>query len=118
MPSVLIATAAGGDEELPPRRPSLWRFVVDRNPFFLFSAVCMFAGCRMIIAALGVSPGEVHKLVALIGVLNLYELLLIALALFLIRRRGQNRDGWILLAIEALFLVDLTHLNGEVFAAS
>src|SRR4051794_38465425 len=103
MANVLLAPPAGDDDDsIPPRRPSLWRFVVDRNPFFLLSAVCMFAGCRVIIAALGVSPGEIRKLVGLIGVLNLYELLLIALALFLIKARGQNRDGWILLAIEAL----------------
>lgn len=103
---------------LQPTRRTLMQFIVDRNPFYLFSAVCMFAGCRMIIGALDVAAGDTRKLLLLIGTLNLYEFLLIGLALFLIVRRGLHRDGWILLSIEALFLVDLTFLNGEVFTAN
>jgi len=37
---------------------SFWRFVHDRNPFYLLSAVSMFAGCRAIISAVGVAPGD------------------------------------------------------------
>lgn len=96
---------------------SLWRFVHDRNPFYLLSAVSMFAGCRAIISAVGVAPGDGRTLIGLVAALQAYEALLIALALFLIRRRGLERDGWILLSIDALFLVDLTLLTGEVFSA-
>src|SRR5258706_2087989 len=99
-------------------RPSLMRFIVDRNPFFLISAVCMFAGVRIILSALNVSPGDLRRLLLLIAVLNIYEAAVIALALFLITRRNQARDGWILLSIEALFLVDLTFLNAEFFTAN
>src|SRR5437763_12059706 len=101
--------------ETPAPRPSLMRFIADRNPFFLLSAVSMFAGVRIILAALNVSPGDVWRLLLLIGVLNAYEAAVIALALFLITRHNQRRDGWILLSIEALFLLDLTNLNSEVF---
>jgi hypothetical protein len=104
--------------EPPAVRPSLMRFVADRNPFFLLSAVSMFAGVRVILSALNVSPGDVWRLLLLIGALNAYEAAVIALALYLITRRNQRRDGWILLSIEALFLVDLTNLNSEVFTAS
>src|SRR5437660_5192695 len=104
--------------ETPALRPSLMRFIADRNPFFLLSAVSMFAGVRVILSALNVSPGDVWRLLLLIGALNAYEAAVIALALFLITRRNQRRDGWILLSIEALFLVDLTNLNAEVFTAS
>src|SRR6266699_1904355 len=91
------------DSPRPMRRAGgpLLRLIVDRNPFFLLSAVSMFAGVRVILAAL-----------------NLYEALVIGLALFLITRRDQRRDGWILLSIEALFLVDLTLLNSELFTAN
>src|SRR5437763_907450 len=99
------------------RRSVLLRFVADRNPFFLVSAVLMFAGVRVILSALDLAPGDLSRLLLLIGVLNAYEALVIALALLLIVRRGQRRDGWILLSIEALFLVDLTHLNAEFFTA-
>lgn len=101
----------------PPGGRSFWRFVHDRNPFYLLSAVCMFAGCRAIISAVGVAPGDGRTLLGLVAALQAYEVLLIALALFLARRRGLDRDGWILLSIESLFLVDLTLLTGEVFSA-
>ena len=42
-------------------------------------------------------------LLGLIITLNLYEVVMIALALFLIIRRGLRRDGWILLGIESAF---------------
>src|SRR5207244_783330 len=50
--------------------------------------------------------------------LNVYELMLIALALFLIVKRRLVRDGTILLMLEAFFLVDVTFLNSELFTAS
>ena len=101
----------------PPQARSFWRFIHDRNPFYLLSAVSMFAGCRAIISAVGVAPGDGRMLIGLVAALQAYEVLLIGLALFLIRRRGLGRDGWILLSIDALFLTDLTLLTGEVFSA-
>jgi len=100
----------------PPRR-SLWRLIHDRNPFFLLSAVSMFVGFRIVLAAVNAMPGDLKHLLLLIITLNIYEGLLIALGLFLIVRRGSLRDGWILLTIEAIFLVDLTNLNAEFFSA-
>src|SRR3954447_9484059 len=99
----------------PGGRVSLMRFIVDRNPFYLLSAVMMFAGVRVILSALQLKPGDLRHLLLLIGVLNAYEAAVIALALYLITRRGLVRDGWILLSIEALFLVDLTFLNAELY---
>jgi len=102
------------------RRPAFLtflRFVHDRNPFYLLSALCMFVGFRVILGALNSAPGDWKTLLGLIVTLNVYEVVMIALALFLIVRRGLRRDGWILLGIEALFLVDLTNLNAELFTA-
>ena len=101
----------------PQPRRSLWRFIVDRNPFFLVSALCMFAGVRVILSALNAAPGDLPPLLWSIAALNAYEALVIALGLHLIVRRGQHRDGWMLLSIEALFLLDLTNLNAELFTA-
>jgi hypothetical protein len=102
------------------RRPALLaflRFVHDRNPFYLLSALCLFTGFRVILGALNSAPGDWKTLLELIVTLNVYEVVTIGLALFLITRRGLRRDGWILLGIEALFLVDLTNLNAELFTA-
>jgi hypothetical protein len=101
----------------PPVRHSFLRFVHDRNPFYLLSALSMFVGFRVILAALNSTAGDWRKLLLLIAILNLYEVAIIGLALFLIVRRSLWRDGWFLLSIEALFLVDLTNLNAELFTA-
>ena len=77
----------------PQPRRSLLRFIVDRNPFFLISALCMFAGVRVILSALNAAPGDLPPLLWSIVALNLYEALVIALGLYLIVRRKQHRDG-------------------------
>jgi hypothetical protein len=117
---IAVVAGEGAPPVLPPRIGSgnFWRFIHDRNPFYLLSAICMFAGYRMILGAMDTPPGDVGGLVPLIAVLNLYEFALIGLALFLIRKRGLIRDGWFLLIIQAMFLVDLTNLQSEVFTAS
>jgi hypothetical protein len=102
----------------PQARRSLLRFIVDRNPFFLLSALCMFVGVRVILSALNSAPGDVAALLRSIVALHVYEATVIGLGLYLIVRRGQHRDGWMLLSIEALFLVDLTNLNAELFTAN
>ena len=108
-------------QAIPPRPPStarsLLRFVHDRNPFYLLSALSMFVGFRVVLAALDSAPGDGRTLLGLIVTMQAYELVMIALALFLIVRRGLVRDGWILLGVESLFLVDLTNLNAELFTA-
>jgi hypothetical protein len=108
-------------QAIPPRPPlsprSVLRVIHDRNPFYLLSALSMFIGYRLVIAALDTAPGEWRPLLSLIVTMNLYELVMIGLALYLIRRRGLLREGWILLGIEALFLADLTNLNAELATA-
>jgi hypothetical protein len=101
----------------PPRLFKFLRFVHDRNPFYLLSALCMFVGFRIVLGALNSAPGDWKTLLMLMGTLQVYEAAIVALALFLIVKRGLLRDGWILLGIEAMFLVDLTNLNAELFTA-
>lgn len=98
----------------PSRRAVLLRLVVDRNPFYLFSAVCMLVGCYVLSHDLGLHPTESQKQLILLGVVNVYEVMLIGLALYLITRRRLFRDGKILLLIESLFLVDVTFLGNEL----
>jgi hypothetical protein len=74
-------------------------------------------GFRIVLGALNSAPGDWKTLLMLMGTLQVYEAAIITLALFLIVKRGLVRDGWILLGIEALFLVDMTNLNVELFTA-
>src|SRR4051812_6475528 len=101
----------------PHARPSFWRFVIDRNPFYLLSAVCMLFGCIALTNSSSWVSIRLQRLLILTATLNFYELLLIGLALFLIVKRGLMRDGTILLVLQAFFLVDVTFLNSEIFAA-
>ena len=55
-----------------------------------------------------------HAAASLIVTLNVYEAALLAIALFLITRRGLRRDGRMLLLLQAFFLADFTFLNAEV----
>lgn len=102
----------------PSLRSLLVTFFVHHNPFYLLSALCMVAGCYALNSDLGTRTGELHKLLALIGTLNCYELILIGLGIYLIRRRGVIRDGRTLLLLEAPLLVDLAFLNAEVASVS
>jgi hypothetical protein len=93
---------------------ALATFLFHHNPFYLLSALCMIAGCYMLNGDLALRAGELPRLLLLVATLNAYELLLIALGLYLIRGRGIERDGRTLLLLEAPFLVDLAFLNAEV----
>jgi hypothetical protein len=102
---------------LPPRRvshPALVSFLFHDNPFYLLSALCMIAGCYLLNSGLALHPGDLPRLLLLVGTLNVYEALLIALGLYLIHGRGVLRDGRTLLLLEAPFLVDLAFLNAEM----
>jgi hypothetical protein len=94
-----------------PDRPN-WN--LKYNPFYLLSAMCMLAGCVAVTNSLSWSAIPLTRLLILIGTLNIYEATLIALAIFLIRRRGAERDGFTLLVLEAFFLLDITFLNAEI----
>ena len=102
-----------------PRRPlaersPTFRLLVEYNPFYLISAMFMLGGLFSLNDSLDWSPLPVGNVLILIATLNLYEMLLIGLALFL-HRRGIRRDATMLLVIEAFFLVDAGFLNSEIF---
>lgn len=98
----------------PSLRSALLAFLVHHNPFYLLSALSMLAGCYALNIGLAARTGELQKLLLLLSVLNGYEAVLIALAIYLIRRRNIQRDGRTLLLLEAPFLVDLAFINAEV----
>lgn len=108
---------------LPPDRPavgpdrsSIGQTVLRSNPYFLFSAVFMLFGSLVVTNSMSWSPQRLSRILTLTATINLYELLLVGLAVLLWRRPKSRRDASILLIIEAFFLVDVTFLNAELFA--
>src|SRR5438045_9286315 len=98
-------------------RPAVVRFLFRTNPFYLLSAVCMLGGCLALTNSLSWTSIGLGRLLALIATLNLYAVLPLGLGLYVLARRGNVRDGLVLLFLEALFLVDAAFLDGEVFAS-
>src|SRR3954469_24792644 len=106
-------------ESIPPRviRSPLYRVLVEYNPFYLISAMCMLFSIFALNNSLTWSPITHHNLLALIVTLNVYEAILVALAVFLLAR-GVLRDAMWLLLLEAFFLADVGFLNMEIFAVA
>src|SRR5262245_48674754 len=99
-----------------PPRPSLTRFFADNNPFYVLSAACMLTGIFLLNNSLTWTPLPKHNLLVLIVTLNIYELMLVALAALLVQR-SIIRDAVGVLVIEALFMADGGFLNMEIFTA-
>jgi len=87
-----------------------------RNPFYLLSALSMLLGCFALSRHLTPAPGW-KPLVGLMGVLQVYEFILLGLALYLNRRGHARRDAATLFLLGLAFLVDVTYLNAELAAA-
>src|SRR5690242_11760555 len=103
---------------LPPRvRSAAYRLLVEYNPFYLISAMCMLFGIFALNDSLDWSPISRRNLLTLIVTLNVYEALLVGLAVFLLRQ-GVLRDAMWLLLLEAFFLADVGFLNMEIFAVA
>src|SRR5215208_6611083 len=100
-----------------PVQSPLIKFLNQYNPFYLLSAACMLFGVFALNDSLDWSPIGLRKLLTMIVMLNVYEAVVIGLAVFLLKR-NIRRDGLLLLIVEAFFLADVGFLNMEVFATN
>ncbi len=96
----------------------LLRYVVDRNPCYLLSAVLLLVGCKLVSKANEAYTPDVRHLLVLLATVNVYELALIGLGLHFLRRPIFRRDGRIVLVLQGLFLADITFLNGDLSTAN
>ncbi len=92
------------------------RLVVDHNPCYMLSGLFMLAGCYMISSVTHEHPDPLAELIALLGVFNLYEFLVIALACWVLRL-GLVRDAGTLLIMEVLLIADVTMLLNEAWTS-
>eukprot|EP00752_Nemacystus_decipiens_P016107 g14403.t1 len=121
MPEVPLSQRETVDLDAPPEpRENRWRWLIDRNPLFLISGVLMLGGCFLVSSAIHVyDPAEVGEdaillmLVALLVVLNIYELAVIWLGLTLSRSKTLVRDTRHLLGLALLLLVDASFVYNE-----
>ena len=99
---------------------SRWNWLIDRNPLFLLSGVCMLGGCFLVSGAIhAYDPATVGEgpvllmLVALLAVLNVYEFAVIWLGLALSRSQTLVRDTRHLLGLALLLIVDAAFVYNE-----
>ncbi|MCK6471976.1 MAG: hypothetical protein L6R28_09540 [Planctomycetes bacterium] len=78
------------------------------NVFYLLSALLMLLGCYLVCIPYLYKPRALGALLALLGTINLYEALVIATCVYLIRRAPFRREVPLLLLIEVAFLFDGT----------
>jgi hypothetical protein len=104
-------------ERVIPPRPLALRLFVDFNPFYILSAICMLFGVFALNDSFTWSPIPNRNLLTVLGMINVYEVMLIGLALVLLRR-SVRRDALVLMLIEAFFLADVGFLNIELSGLS
>ncbi len=91
---------------------------MKKNPFYGISAAAMLFGCYLLNHALGLEPGRLGGLLLLVGVLQVYEGLLVALGVHLVATKRAPRDGLTVLLIGTLFLMDAAFLATECVTAA
>jgi len=101
--SSLPVAFRGGDAS-----PRARHWLVDHNPLYLLSGVSMLAGCFALNLAIGAEDAPLNKLVVLIGVFNVYEVCVIGLSAWLVRRQRLPRDAAQLLGLALVLLADGT----------
>ncbi|HNV72325.1 MAG TPA: hypothetical protein PKO06_21635, partial [Candidatus Ozemobacteraceae bacterium] len=90
-------------------------WLIDNNPLYLLSVIFMFGGLLLVSKASYQVPGQagpdasLSTVVAFFGVQNVYEIIMVGMAIYLIANKVNARHGKILLALELLFLADLTY---------
>ena len=92
----------------------LLRHVVRANPAYLLSAVLMIAGVYTIVEPGKQQLGNLPAILATFSTLQVYELLLVGIAVFLVCSRRVYDDGATVVLLEALFVVGSFMLLDEV----
>jgi len=88
--------------------------IVRGNPVYLLSALLMIAGIDGVLRPEDQTVGNVHSILATFITLEVYEVLLIAIAVFLVCFRKVMDDGATVVLIESLFAVGCFMVLDEI----
>ena len=102
---------------VPVQRRPWWHWVVEYNPFYLLSALAMLGGVGALSNTTTWEPVPLSRLLPLLATLQVYEVACLAVGVWLFRTLGPRRDALQLLALVALFAVDVSFLMSEIATA-
>jgi len=90
---------------MPVTSAAFWQTLGRRNPAYLVSAALMILGVYTIIQPGRQDLGNLPAILATFSTFQVYELLLVGIALYLVCRRRVMDDGATVVLIESLFVV-------------
>ncbi|HNW34614.1 MAG TPA: hypothetical protein PKM25_06765 [Candidatus Ozemobacteraceae bacterium] len=92
------------------------RFLIDANPLYLLSVLMMIAGLYLVSSAASGREVGVGTVAGFFGIQNVYEIVLVAMAIYLLRTGINSRHGKLLLLFVMVFLADLTFYQVRIAA--
>jgi hypothetical protein len=101
-----------------PSGNSFSRWFKQNNPLYLLSVLLMLLGLHLVSSDAKASNVGVHGLLAFFAVQNLYELIMVGMALYLLKFQVQPGHGKLLLVFVLLFLGDVTFYQVRISGLS
>jgi hypothetical protein len=90
----------------------------QNNPLYLLSVVFMLLGLYLVSFDAQTSKIGVNGLIAFFAIQNIYEIVMVVMALYLLKNKIQPRHGKFLLAFVLLFLGDVTFYQVRISGLS
>jgi hypothetical protein len=111
------------DQGLPPDsgdddNDGFGRWFRDNNPLYLLSVLFMLLGLHLVSSDAQASNLGVNGLLAFFAVQNVYEIVMVVMALYLLKNQIQAGHGKILLLFVLLFLGDVTFYQVRISGLS
>lgn len=111
----------GDDRALPPEGSDgngLGGWFSENNPLYLLSVLFMLLGLHLVSSDAQASNLGVKGLLAFFAVQNVYEVIMVGMALYLLKNQIQANHGKILLLFVLLFLGDVTFYQVRISGLS
>ncbi len=108
----------GGDGEAAGTNGGLSQWFIDANPLYLISVLLMFLGLLLVSGEANTKQVGVETVALFFGIQNIYEMLMVAMGIYLLRSSTNLRHGKILLLFVLIFMADLTFYQVRISALS
>lgn len=112
---------AQANNSLPPDAPADFSFSAwfkRNNPLYLSSVLFMLAGLYLVSSEAQNNNLDIHSLLAFFTVQNVYEIIMVSMAIYLLKLGIQPRHGKLLLLFVLLFLGDVTFYQVRISGLS